>query len=75
MFPEMEDMVRNFLVLLVREDRLKDLLPDILTTFRALPNEHRGIQIVETTTSEPLRTVRAGPGCRASSSASRVIKW
>jgi len=52
-FPEMEDMVRNFLVLLVRQDRL-NLLPDILTTFRALLNEHRGIQVVEVTTSEPL---------------------
>jgi F-type H+-transporting ATPase subunit delta len=52
-FPEMEVMVRNFLVLLVRQDRL-NLLPDILTTFRALLNEHRGIQVVEVTTSEPL---------------------
>jgi F-type H+-transporting ATPase subunit delta len=52
-FPEMEARVRNFLVLLVRQDRL-NLLPDILTTFRALLNEHRGIQVVEVTTSEPL---------------------
>lgn len=54
-FPEMEARVRNFLVLLVRQDRL-DLLPDILTTFRALLNEHRGIQVVEVTTAEPLDT-------------------
>lgn len=52
-FPEMEARVRNFLVLLVRQDRL-NLLPDILTTFRALLNEYRGIQVVEVTTSEPL---------------------
>ncbi|MFN0072039.1 MAG: F0F1 ATP synthase subunit delta [Chloroflexota bacterium] len=52
-FPEMEPQVRNFLVLLVRQDRL-NLLPDILTTFRALLNEHRGIQVVEVTTAEPL---------------------
>jgi F-type H+-transporting ATPase subunit delta len=52
-FPEMETRVRNFLVLLVRQDRL-NLLPDILTTFRALLNEHRGVQVVEVTTAEPL---------------------
>jgi len=52
-FPEMESRVRNFLVLLVRQDRL-DLLSDILTIFRALLNEHRGIQVVEVTTAEPL---------------------
>jgi F-type H+-transporting ATPase subunit delta len=52
-FPEMDAHVRNFLALLVRQERL-NLLPDILTTFRALLNEHRGIQIVEVTTSEPL---------------------
>jgi F-type H+-transporting ATPase subunit delta len=52
-FPEMESQVRNFLVLLVRQDRL-NLLPGILTTFRALLNEHRGIQVVEVTTAEPL---------------------
>jgi F-type H+-transporting ATPase subunit delta len=52
-FPEMESRVRNFLVLLVRQDRL-GVLPDILATFRALLNEHRGVQVVEVTTSEPL---------------------
>jgi F-type H+-transporting ATPase subunit delta len=52
-FPEMEAQVRNFLVLLVRQDRL-NLLPDILTTFRARLNEHRGIQVVEVITAEPL---------------------
>jgi len=52
-FPEMEAQVRNFLVLLVRQDRL-NLLPDILTTFRALLNEQRGIQVVEVITAEPL---------------------
>jgi F-type H+-transporting ATPase subunit delta len=52
-FPEMETRVRNFLALLVRQDRL-NLLPEILITFRALLNEHRGIQVVEVTTSEPL---------------------
>jgi len=55
-FPEMEATVRNFLVLLVRQDRL-DLLPDIVATFRAMLNDHRGIQVVEITTAEPLGQV------------------
>lgn len=52
-FPDLDVRVRNFLALLVRQDKV-DLLPDILTTFHALLNEYRGIQIVEITSSEPL---------------------
>jgi F-type H+-transporting ATPase subunit delta len=53
-FPDVEPRVRNFLVMLVRQGRL-GLLPDIFTTFRALLNEHRGIQVVEVTTAQPMQ--------------------
>lgn len=52
-FADMDARVRNFLVLLVRQDRL-GLLTDIVTTFRAMLSEHRGIEVVEVTTAQPL---------------------
>ena len=52
-FPDLDVRVRNFLALLVRQDRI-DLLPDILSTFHLLLNQHRGIQVIEVTSAEPL---------------------
>lgn len=52
-FPELDERVKNFLVLLVRRDRL-NLLPDILAVFRQRLNEHLGVQIVEVTTATAL---------------------
>jgi F-type H+-transporting ATPase subunit delta len=52
-FPDLDVRVRNFLALLVRQDKI-DLLPDILTTFHELLNKQRGIQIIEVTSAEPL---------------------
>jgi len=52
-FPNMPPRVQNFIILLARQGRL-GLLPDIVNTFRALLNDHRGVQVVEVTTAEPL---------------------
>jgi F-type H+-transporting ATPase subunit delta len=52
-FPDLDARVRNFLALLVRQDKI-DLLPDIAATFHELLNRRRGIQVIEVTSSEPL---------------------
>jgi F-type H+-transporting ATPase subunit delta len=58
-FPDLETRVRNFLVLLVRRDRL-GLLPDVVATFHAMLNELRGIEVVEVTTASPLEQGERG---------------